>query len=349
MATLEDVAREVGCSIATVSRALNDHPRISALTRERVHEASKRLGYRGNALVRATLQRQKTIGLVIPSIRYSHYYDDTSLLHDVLSEQGYKIILSCHHNDVSRDKEILESLMRHPVDGIIHTPCTPNGYEDLVARPTPIPIVEIGTRTPSQRADVVSANEDAAIAELIHHLVELGHHRIALLTGRNDLYHVRRRAESFRVALRERGVDDTDCPVVFGPSNVQWFRETTRDLLNHSERMTAAIPTNKPALVGALLAAKERRLRIPEDMSILSFTAEDWHAAMSPAVSSFAHPFQEMGMMAAQILIQRIEPHAATDHDPRLVKFSGEIIERESTAPPPEATSSKDEISASVG
>ena len=335
MATLEDVARDVGCSVATVSRALNDHPRISEKTRERVKEAANRIGYSGNALLRATLQRQKTIGLVIPSIRNSHYYDDASLLHDVLSDEGYKIILSCHHNEVARDKAILDSLISHPVDGIIHTPCTPKGYEDLLTLPVPIPIVELGARSPSQRVDMICADEDSAVSELVEHLTHLGHKRIALFTGRKDLFHIRVRSDSFRRAIAERDLLKRDCAIVYGPSSIQWFREAMCDLLHQEDRPTAAILANKPALIGAMQAVQQEGLRIPTDISFVSFTSEDWHTITSPALTTYVHPYQEMGMMAAQILKQRIEPGASTDPDPRVIRFTGEIITRESTAPPP--------------
>ena len=331
VATLEDVALDVGCSVATVSRALNDHPRISDKTRERVKESAKRLGYSGNALLRATLQRQKTIGLVIPSIRNSHYYDDASLLHDVLSDDGYKIILSCHHNEVARDKSILESLIANPVDGIIHTPCTPNGYEDLLNLPTPIPIVELGSRSTSQRVDMICADEDAAVRELVDHLTALGHRRITLFTGRKDLYHIRVRSDSFRHAIADHELLKRDCAIVYGPSSIQWFREAMSELLGEANRPTAAILANKPALIGAMQAIRQVGLQVPSDMSIVSFTSEDWHTITTPALTTYVHPYQEMGMMAAQILMKRIEPGAGTEPEPRVIRFTGEIIQREST------------------
>jgi len=332
MTTLEDVATDLGCSIATVSRALNNNPRISAKTRERVLETANRLGYHGTALLRATLQRQRTIGLVIPSIRNNHYYDDASLLHDLLSEEGYKIILSCHYNEIERDRQILTSLINHPVDGIIHTPCTPRGYEDVLALPIAIPIVELGARSSSQRADMICADEDGAIRELVEHLVGLGHTKIALFTGRKDLFHIRVRSDSFRLATANSGLHRRNCPIVYGPSSIQWFRDAMCDLLREHERPTAAILGNKPSLLGVLQATNEAGLSIPQDLSLVSFTSEDWHAVTTPALTSYVHPYQEMGMMAAQILKQRIEPGVSTDPEPRVIRFSGEIITRESTA-----------------
>jgi LacI family transcriptional regulator len=333
MVTLEDIATEVGCSVATVSRALANNPRISLKTRSVVLDTAVRLGYSGNALLRATLQRQKTIGLVIPSIRSGHYYEDASLLHDLLSDDGYKIILSCHHNDPDRDREILESLVHHPVDGIIHTPCTPRGYEDLLSEPPPIPIVELGSRASTQTADLICADEDGAIREIVEYLVSLGHKKIALFTGRKDLYHIRVRSDSFRLAAANHSLHKRDCPIVYGPSSIQWFRNAMADLLAEESRPSAVILGNKPALVGVLQSINERELKVPEDISLVSFTNEDWHTVTTPAMTTFVHPYQEMGMMAAQILKQRIEPGESSDLEPRVIRFSGEIIRRDSTSP----------------
>jgi LacI family transcriptional regulator len=334
MVTLEDIAGEVGCSVATVSRALSNNSRISTSTRARVHEVAERLGYSGSALLRAKLQRQRTIGLVIPSIRSGHYYEDVSLLHDVLSDEGYKIILSCHHNDPNRDKAILESLIEHPVDGIIHTPCSPKGYEDLLTLPAPIPIVELGSRAPSQHADMICADEDAAIREIVEHFIELGHTRVALFTGRKDLYHIRVRTESFRHVLANGNLLKRDCPIVYGPSSIQWFRNAMAELLGEPNRPTAVVLGNKPSLIGVLQATDEAGLGIPRDISLVSFTNEDWHTVTNPPLSTYVHPYQEMGMMAAQILKQRFSLDENTDAEPRIIRFSGEIIERQSTSSP---------------
>jgi LacI family transcriptional regulator len=334
MVTLEDIAREAGCSVATVSRALSNNSRISAATRGRVREIADQLGYSGSALLRATLQRQHTVGLVIPSIRSGHYYEDVSLLHDVLSDEGYKIILSCHHNDQARDREILQSLIAHPVDGIIHTPCTPHGFEDLLPGAPTIPIVELGSRMPSPEVDLICADEDGAIREIVEYLVGLGHRRIALFTGRKDLFHIRVRTDSFRAALNANSLLKRDCAIVYGPSSIHWFRNAMRELLTEENRPTAVVLGNKPSLVGVLQAANLAGLTLPRDLSLVSFTSEDWHTVTTPPLTTYLHPYQEMGMMAAQLLKQRFLRDEDADLTPKVIRFTGEIIERQSAAPP---------------
>ena len=147
VATLSDIARQVGCSPATVSRALHGNPRISEATRKRVAEVAVQLNYRANATARSLRRGEsRKVGLIIPDIRNSHYYEDTSLLHDALSAEGYRIILCCHRYDAAIDAEILTSLVEHEVDGLIHIPCTKEGAATVLGTDPQLPVVESGLR-----------------------------------------------------------------------------------------------------------------------------------------------------------------------------------------------------------
>lgn len=337
MTTQNDIAREAGRSAATVSRALAGDPRINRATRIHIEEIASRLGYIDYIDRKFSRFRQRdkrrAIGLVIPTILTNSFYEDTSLLHDLLSREGYSIILCVHHNNAEEDEAILNSLVAQSVDGIVHVPCTADGAQSVFNDIAPVPIVELGTRSPSKRLNLVTFDDDTALAELVAHVVSLGHQRIALFTGRKHLYHIQTRSRSFHRAISAASLIKTDCPVIFGPSSVQGSREEMLRLLDGPSRPTAIIVANKPASIGVLLALRERRVSIPKEMSIVGYLDEDWYAVGDPPITAYEHPLRDMGMMAAQILLQETRVNGE-EHEPRTVRFVGRLEIRESTAPP---------------
>lgn len=299
-------------------------------TRQRVAKAAEQVGYEKAS--KSTLSPSgRLVGLVVPSIRNRHYYGDASLLHDVLLREGYKIILCCHENDADRDAQMLRSLVELPVTGIVHTPCTPAGAEGVFGGAIDIPIIELGTRSTSRRVDVVSTDEDAAMRDLVEHLVGLGHRRIALFTGRRTMFHIQVRASAFRTATGRAGLDERSCPVAYGPSSVDSFENQMEGFLGRPDAPTAAIVANKPGAIGVLLALKKVGRSVPEDFSLVGTTNEDWYAVTTPPITTYEHPFREMGMVAAELLLRRMTQPTNGRFEPNVVHFSGHLIARAST------------------
>jgi LacI family transcriptional regulator len=332
MVTLADLARAAGCSTSTVSRALSGNPMIPSGTQDRIIKLAQEMDYRGSAM-RHRLRPQRTIGLVVPSIRHANYYEDVSLLHDVLSDEGYRIILACHHHDPELDQQIVRSLIDHPIDGLIHVPCSPAGVEGYLGGATTFPVVELGVRSKSRHVDAVVIDERQGIRELVGHLLHLGHRRIAFLTGRQDLHLIQRRTRSFRNEIAKAGLSLRECPVVFGPASPPWFRQATLKLLNTADAPTALILGNRQIAVGSLMAFDEAGMRVPGQVSVAALTDEDFYSVSRPPLTSFDYPFREMGMMAAQLLLERLNPEADPDVEPRAVEFTGQLLRRRSTAP----------------
>lgn len=335
MTTLNDVARAAGCSAATASRALRGNPRISLATRQRVAEVAKTLRYRGNATARSLRRGEsRKIGLIIPNLHNSHYYHDASLLHDLLSHEGYRIILGCHNYDPEQDANILQSLIEHEVDGLIHVPCTLGGAEGVLGPDQGVPLVELGLRSNTEWANSVFSDEGPSFNELVEHLVQLGHKRIALITGREELHHIQVRSTLFHEAVARANLPTQFCPIHYGPASIQWAQDTTHAIVSGNDRATALIVANSPALVGVLLGLKDANKSIPKDVSVIALSSEDWYATSNPPLTAYEYPFREMGMMAAQILLTRLHPDADADPGPSVVGFTGRIIMRESTAAP---------------
>jgi LacI family transcriptional regulator len=335
MPTQSEIARDAGCSTATVSRALAGDPRISYATRARIEEVAVRLGYFDRAYRYSTKKGQSgVIGLVVPTISPTTRYEDASLLHDLLAHEGYRIMLCVNHQSAAEDGRLLRSLILQPVDGIIHVPCTPDGAETHYKGDLPVPVIELGARTSSKVLDTVSLDDSNAVSEIVNHLVRLNHRRIAMFTGPQELYQVQSCAEAFSWATNHYGLRKRECQTLFGAPSVQWARKEAMNLLDSPQRPTAMIAANNTSAIGILLAAKELGAAIPRDLSVVGFSEEDWHAITETPLTSYEHPVSEMGMMAAQLLLRRLRPAPGEDEEPRTVRFGGRLIQRGSTAPP---------------
>jgi LacI family transcriptional regulator len=336
MATLKDVARETGLGIGTVSRALSGHPRVSPETRRLVEETAKRIGYQSNALARALRRSEsKAVGLVIPDLENEFYMTGAAILQDVLTAQGYLLVLCCSTNDPATDARLLASLAERQVDGIAHVPCSPEGSTAIRALNPRLPVVEYSRRSASDAIDSVTGDEERGADAVVAHLAELGHSRIAMIAGPSGLSTTDDRTSGFENACRRLRLRQRDCPVLHGPYGTDWGREATTRILREHQDVTAIFASSSRLAMGVLEALHQNRVRVPEDMSVVGFLKPEWFDIVSPPLTTYDLPLKEMGGMAAQLLLQRIrEGTDPAAREPRTVRFEGRMVVRESTAPP---------------
>jgi LacI family transcriptional regulator len=336
MATLKDVARDTGLGIGTVSRALSGHPRVSPETRRRVEEAAKRLGYQSNALARALRQKQsKAIGLVIPDLENEFYMSGAAILQDVLAAQGYLLVLCCSTNDPEVDGQLLTSLAERRVDGIAHVPCSPEGSRVVRELNPGMPVVEYARRSDSNTVDSVTGDEEKGVETIVEHLAGLGHTRIAMIAGPPGLSTTEARVAGFENGCRRFRLRKRDCPQLSGSYDLEWGREATVRILREHPEVTAVFASSSRTAMGVLEALHHAGVRVPEDMSVVGFLNPQWFDIANPPLTTYDVPLKEMGGMAAQLLLQRIQQgEDAGPREPRTVRFEGRLIVRGSTAAP---------------
>ena len=335
MATLRDVAKRVGLSAATVSRALSGHPYVDEQTRVRIVRAARELGYRPNALARALrVQTTRTIGLIIPDIRNDFYAESATVLQGALEEHGYRLILCISNSDPAHDRSYLRTLAEHRVDGIVHVPSSPTDARELEAGGRRIPVVELLRHSPDAPFDAVVSDDREGAAALTRHLLGLGHRRIAMLTGPDAFSTTRYRVEGYRGALREAGVDPADEIVLYGTYSPASGRVQTRQVLAMRPPPTAIFSSGSPLTSGVLRALGDARVRIPDDLSLVAYEDPDWYAISSPALTCYALPLREMGRVAAEHIVARVTAGEGVPPEPAVLRFSGRLVVRESTAPP---------------
>lgn len=337
MTTLRDVAGELGLSISTVSRALNGHPHIDERTRKRVRQTAARLNYQPNVLARGLRNDQtKTIGLVIPDILNQFYAAGATILQSTLRQSGYRLIVCISNDDPATDRECLLELTQHRVDGIVHVPCTPDGAKALRDSSVSVPIVELNRCSEGGIFDAVIPDDREGAFQLAQHLIELGHRAIGVIVGNPSLSTTRARLHGFEDALRAANISLDGCPILHGDYSKQWGKEAAEQLIQLHARPTAIFATGNQIVLGALQALEEAKLAVPNDISLIGFDDPDWFAVWRPAVTTYALPLQEMGLLAGRLLLDRMRVPQAEQGMPTISRVSGRLMIRQSAAPPAE-------------
>jgi LacI family transcriptional regulator len=337
MATLKDVASHTGLGLGTVSRALSGHPNVRPETRRRVEAAARALGYQSNGLARALRSnRSNSIGLIIPDLENEFYTTAASVVQGLLATQGYRLVLSCSNNDPDADLELLSSLIENRVDGIVHVPCTPMGSDAVRATNPHVPIVEYARRSNARGVDSVIGDDERGSAEIVRHLVDLGHRRIAIIAGPPGLSTTTDRVSGFEQACGKYRLPKRGCPVLYGPAyDAQWGETATNDILDQHSDVTAIFASSSRGALGALKALRKRGLVVPKDMSIVGFLNPPWLDVSNPPLTTYELPLNDMGDTTARLLLDRIRRPRPTDsNEPSVQRFQGRLIVRESTTAP---------------
>ncbi|WP_030623807.1 LacI family DNA-binding transcriptional regulator [Streptomyces sclerotialus] len=349
-ATIPDVAREAGVSRSTASRALADYGSVSPEARERVRAAAEKLGYRPNLLARSMITgRTHTLGAIVADIQNPFFAGVTRGITDAARAAGYQVLLANTDEDVAAERAAVKMLRDKHVDGLIVAPAATTETGHLAAAHTAgCPVVLLDRQAPGLPADSVTVDNHGAAQDAVRRLLAAGHRRIALVSllgsapaddsadapaaPADPVSTGLERIEGYRAALREAGLTDTDTYLRTGTFHREDPADLTAGLLSLPEPPTAVFATDSMIALGVLSAARDHGLRVPDDLSVVTFDDTDWARAVRPRVSVVAQPVQELGARAVQSLIARIE---GTTRAPEHTVLDTEFIDRESIAPPP--------------
>lgn len=337
MATLRDVAHASGVSISTASRALSDHEYVKPATRARVIEAARDLGYAVNPVARRLRRnRTRTVGLLMPDMHNSSFSSEAArYLQRQLQDYGYGLVIYVTRNDREVELRCLERLRDQEVDGVIHVPATTAGAELLAEGPRPIPVVELFRQSGSEHVDAVIYDSTTAAATLTTHLLGLGHRNIGVVTGVERLESTKRRLAGVYKAVNEAGLPGSCVHEAHAELSPQAGSQAFRRLLRQNSQITAVLATSSQFVLGGALAAREMGIAIPDNVSLAGFGDPEWGLLMTPAITSYTLPVEEMAMTAALLVTSRIERPDVSETAPTKIAFSGTLIARGSTSSPP--------------
>jgi LacI family repressor for deo operon, udp, cdd, tsx, nupC, and nupG len=326
--TIKDVARELQMSVATVSRALSQPELLRPETRERVLAVVERLGYRPNLLARG-LRRGRThvILLVVPKLS-PFFLEIYAGAEEAARGARFSVLLGNSDGDLEREEAYFDQVSSGRADGIILlTGIAPPSYA-RGKRPLP-PLVAVLERVPGHEVPVVRVDHRAGASEATRHLVALGHRRIAHLAGSPQAQSSARRLAGYKDALSVAEIPFREELVVVGDFSVESGIATLTKLLELANPPTAVLAANDEMAFGALTVARQRGLRVPEDLSMVGFDDQNMAAFYNPPLTTVNIPRFELGRRAALELMERVEGRDGA-HE---IVLPTRLILRESTGP----------------
>ncbi|MER6144515.1 LacI family DNA-binding transcriptional regulator [Streptomyces sparsogenes] len=337
MATMADVARRAGVSVATVSHVLNETRPVLPGTRKAVLEAIDALGYTPNTLARSLVTaRTRSIGLAVSATSNPYF---TEILRGVEAgalEHGYGLLVADPHDDPVHERKAVQLLHERRVDGlIVAASAEPGAMIDYLTRHR-VPAVFLD-RLVGDAHDQVGADNAFHVEQLVLHLADLGHTRIGLIAGAPGLSTTDERIAGYRAGLRRRGLPLTPELLAGGDSEADGARAATHRLLAAARPPTALVTGNNAMTIGALRALEEAGLGVPDDMALVCFDDFSWGDAFSPRLTAIAQPSREIGATAVRLLLDRLEDPA---RPPRTVRLPCAFVHRTSCgcAPSPSTT-----------
>jgi len=336
MITIADVAKRAGVSKMTVSRVINDSGYISQETRERVEQAIEELGYIPNALARSLRFKQtRTIALIVTDITNPFFTTVARGVEDTASEQDFSVIFC--NTDESPDEEAryVNVLMQKQVDGLLLVPAGGTTESIKSLRNHKLPFVLLDRRVSNVNVDVVYSDHEQGAYALITHLLELGHQRIAVLSGPAEVTSASDRVAGCRRALTEFGMGHSVTPVYYGPFTVEGGYEAAKQALAVTPKPTALFAANNFIAIGALRAMHDAGLKIVDDVSLVTFDDLADTFAIEPFLTMIEQQAYEIGRRATLLLLDRLAGNGP-DEPQEIILPARLIIRRSSGAPPVE-------------
>jgi len=327
--TIKDVAKKVRVSASTVSRVIRGELHVSPETRKRVLQAVKEMGYFPDSSARAMVKKEtKTIGVSVSDISNPFYPPLIRGIENTVNKFGYSMILCNTDEDPKKEEQYLRMMQEKRIDGLIISPTNPKVpfLKMFEARHTPI--VCIDRFLENGEVDTVCVDNIHGAFMAVEHLINLGHRRIAIITGIKGITTTEERLKGYLNALSRYGIDKDESLIARGNSKIQGGVEATKTLFELKSPPTAIFSSNNLMTIGVYIALKKLKKKIPEDVAVVGFDDLEWAEALCPPPTVVLQPTYTIGATAAQILIQRILKEGPENKQNIMLKT--ELIVRES-------------------
>lgn len=324
---IKDVAEELGMSVATVSRAISNPERINVETRKRVMEVIEKLGYRPNLVARSLRQGQTKSLLIIAPTHSPFFIDIYAGAEARARELAFTMLLACDEGDAERELAYFDQVTSGRADGIISlTGFVPSAFAPG-KRPLP-PMVAALESLQGHRTPVIRVDHRIGAAQATQHLIDLGHRRIAHITGGTRAASSSHRIAGYKDALTAAGIEFDPGLLQPGDFSIAAGEAAMKQLLAMSPRPTAVFAANDEMAIGAMIAARHAGLDVPDDLSVMGFDDQSLAAINNPPLTTVHIPRYEIGRRAAEALINMLNGEQVAGE----AVLETRLVERASTA-----------------
>lgn len=331
-ATAADIAKSAGVAKSTVSLAFSAPERVSAKTRDRILNAAAAAGYTPNPVAQSLKTgRNNIVGIILADLTNPHGGAVLEHAQQTANDVGYMVMTATALHDPNRDIEFVRKFEQLNVRAAIIMPSgSDDKYVEALAGSS-IRFVTYGHKLSGLACDHVGLDNRMGMELLVRHLLELGHRRIGHIAGNQRQWSGTERLDGLRESLSGAGLTLEGKYLGFGEYDEDASYRAALKLLSKQDRPTALITANNSTAIGALRAARDLKLRCPEDISIATIDEMPWSELISPTLTCAAQPIGDMAACAATWLIERLEGQNETEL-PRYIEFAPRLIVGQSTA-----------------
>jgi DNA-binding LacI/PurR family transcriptional regulator len=310
-ATIKDIARQLNISISTVSRAMRNAQDVNSDTKKAVMALSEELNYHPNRLALSLKQKQThNIGVIVPNLDYV-LSTMVKGIDEVALEAGYTVMVCQSNESFGREMVNTRRLLDSLVDGFIISVSSETKVFDHFKKiqEKEMPMVVFDRVTPHLQAPSVRIDNMDGGFQATEHLIEQGYKRIAILAGPKNLGISNSRLEGYINALKKYKIKVDPDLVIHCDFNQDYAYVATQELLSSKKRPDAIFTISDRMAIGAMLAIKEKGLKMPQDIGLVGFNNEPFTNLVTPRISSVDQPSFELGKIAAKLFIERVHNH----------------------------------------
>jgi len=332
MATIKDVAKAAGVSIATVSATVNGKGGVSEKRSRRVWDAVEAVGYSPHGIARSLrLGRTQVIGLIVGDIANPFFTSLAKAVEARASAAGYSVIVANSDEEPKRELALLKMLREQRVAGILLAPSGHDeSYRQALLRFADMPLVVVDRQLENMPFDAVVVDNVAAARVVTDYLVRLGHRRIAMLGGQPHLSTTDERRCGFREGLAAAGIGFDEKLEPVADSRMESAYESVQRLLTLRKPPTAIIAGNNLMTLGAIQAVTDMGFRCPEQVSIAGIDDFSWSAVIRPKLTTVAQPIDQLGRSAVEELLARLSEPGRATAPARVITLAPRFVIRES-------------------
>ncbi|WP_339889669.1 LacI family DNA-binding transcriptional regulator [uncultured Flavobacterium sp.] len=335
-ATLKQIAKELGVSVSTVSKALSDSSEISESTKVKIKEFAALKNYKPNSIAKNLKnQRTNTIGVIIPNILNPFFAKVFSGIEKRALERGYNVITGISNESQKKEEQVMEMLNNGTIDGFIISLSEETQSEKKYSHIKEIlnsgtPIVMFDRVADEIKCDKVIVDDLDSAFDATNHLIKIGCRKIALLSTIDNISVGKLRLEGFKKAIESKNqILDVELLIVENDINVL---ESKFEKLLSSKKIDAVFALNEVATTTAFRLALKKGVKIPEEINFIGFADGVWSKRLTPSLSTVSQHAPEIGKNAADLLIDRLEDKTEKEiPEYKTVVIKTELRQREST------------------
>lgn len=331
--TIQDIAKALNISASTVSRALNDHPKISLSTKDQVWKVARELHYQTNTIA-SNLRKGKanTIGMIVPRINRHFFSNVITGVESVLNPAGYNLIICQSEEKLSKEIENIKTLISNRVGGILISLSVETQDVKHLQKviSSHIPLVLFDRISDKLHVSMAENDDLTGAYEVTIHLLEQGYRNIMWMGGPRNVSIYRNRYDGYMKAMLEYNVDISKQFCFEGTPTIQVALDYTRGLLNNNKLPEVIFATSDYMAMGVIQACHEKGLKVPDDIAVAGYANEPFAELISPKLTTVEQFSEELGKAAAHLLLEELMSESE-ELIPRKTVLKPKLIIREST------------------